>query len=124
MSPRDGGASGGYVPWLLEQLDVVPGVTARPMFGGTGLYCGGQFFGIVMDEAVHFRTDDSSRPAYEARGMTAFRPSPGQSSRTYYEVPSEVLEDPDELAEWVRAAVAASSAKKRAKKPGTKRRSS
>lgn len=76
------------------------------MFGGHGLYLGQRFFAILYRGRVYFRTDDANRAAYTARGMEPFRPNARQTLGTYYEVPADVVEDPEELARWARKAAA------------------
>jgi DNA transformation protein len=79
------------------------------MFGGVGLYSDDVFFAIITDDTVYLRVDDRNRADFVARGMGAFRPDPHrpQLSRTYFEVPAEVLEDAATFLEWGRRAVAA-----------------
>ena len=36
-------------------------LSSRPMFGGHGLYCGGVFFGFVLDDTLYLRADARSR---------------------------------------------------------------
>jgi DNA transformation protein len=91
-------------------------VTARAMFGGHGLYQHGVFFGIVYRRDLYFKTSDSSRPKYVKAGMSAFRPSAKQTSKSYYQVPAQVLESPTTLEAW--AAEAVESAKAARKLPG------
>lgn len=95
-----------YRDFILDQLAKLPGVTARPMFGGYGLYKGSLIFGILDDNRTYFRVGATTRAEFEARGMGPFSPSPKQVMRSYYEVPEEVLENPDELASWARKALA------------------
>lgn len=83
------------------------------MFGGYGLYHEGSFFGIIYGSRLYFRTDAKSRDAYIAQGMKPFRPTPKQASKTYYEVPVDVLEDRDQLARWAAEAVRCSMARSR-----------
>lgn len=115
-----------YLDYLLGQLAGLGGMTSRRMFGGLGLYSGGTFFGLVYKERLYFRTDDSTRPEYEARGSEGFQPRANvkNAQMTYYTVPAEVLEDEDELVRWARkavtAAVAKELAKTTAKKPAQK----
>jgi DNA transformation protein len=106
-----------YLDYLLGQLAGLGGVTSRRMFGGLGLYSGGLFFGLVYKERLYFRTDDSTRPEYEARGSEGFQPRANvkNAQMTYYTVPAEVLEDEDELVRWARKAVTAAVAKELAK---------
>ncbi|MBS0421824.1 MAG: TfoX/Sxy family protein [Proteobacteria bacterium] len=96
---------------MLGQLAGLGGLEARRMFGGLGLYSRGTFFGLLYKERLYFKTDDSTRPEYEARGSEAFRPRANlkKAKLTYYSVPAEVLEDEDELVRWAKKAVAAAS---------------
>ena len=101
--------------FVLDQLRDLGPVTYRAMFGGHGLYHGGVFFACLYRSQLFLKTDDQMRGKFESRGMGPFRPRPGQTLRSYYEVPAEVLEDAAELAGWARQAVNAA-----AKKPGKK----
>lgn len=77
------------------------------MFGCIGVYSGESFFAIIADDTLYFKVDDSNRPDYQARGMRPFRPYGNQSRiMSYYEVPGEVLEDPEKLRPWVEKALA------------------
>jgi len=104
-----------YLQYVLEQLGGLARVTSRRMFGGIGLYCDGVFFGLIDDDTLFFKVDDTNRPDYVARGMAPFRPfrdRPDQSM-SYFEVPADALEDRDELATWARKSVTAAAAKPR-----------
>lgn len=106
-----------YLDYLLGQLQGLGGVEARRMFGGLGLYSRGTFFGSLYKERLYFKTDDSTRPEYEARGSEGFRPRANLKNvkMTYYTVPAEVLEDESELVGWAQKAVTAALAKEVAK---------
>lgn len=99
--------SDGFRHFVLEQLRrTVPDLRARAMFGGVGVYAGDLFFALMDDDVLYFKTDDSNRSSFQARGMGPFRPS-GESGEVmqYYEVPADVLEDAEMLGEWVEASV-------------------
>jgi DNA transformation protein len=92
--------------FVLDQLGGVPQLRARAMFGGVGLYSGETFFGIIAADELFLRTDDSTRPAYEAAGSEPFKPYAGRPmTMAYWRVPVGVLEDAAELAAWAKAAV-------------------
>jgi DNA transformation protein and related proteins len=99
--------SNAYLQYVLEQLSAVPGVTSRRMFGGIGLYSDGFFFGLIDNDTLFFKVDDSNRSDYTARGMPAFQPFPDKPdlSMSYFSVPADALEDPDELAAWARKSI-------------------
>lgn len=96
-----------FATFVLEQLRVDAGepIFTRRMFSSLGLYYRETFFGIIHKGHLYLRTNEATRPAYIARGMGPFRPSPKQTLKNYYEVPADILEDPDTLAEWVQEAL-------------------
>lgn len=95
-----------FVRYVVEQLAALGEVEPRAMFGGYGVYHDGVFFAIVDGGRLFFKTDGASRAEYESRGMGPFRPTKEMTLRSYYEVPAEVLESPEELALWARRALA------------------
>ena len=80
-------------------------VVCRRMFGGVGLYQGEVFFGIIHGSRLYFKTDATTESLYRQRKMQPFRPTAKQTLRTYFEVPPEVIEDPEELVIWAERAV-------------------
>jgi DNA transformation protein len=106
---------------VVDQLSgVAPGVRARPMFGGVGIYSGDLFFALIADDILYFKVDESNRPDFEARGMEPFRPF-GDSGGTmrYYQLPEEVLEDSDLLRAWVEKALAVARQGRSRRRPPT-----
>lgn len=91
--------------YMLEQLEPLGRVRARAMFGGFGVYCDDVFFAIIYQGTVYFKTGPATRKGYEKEGMQPFSPNPGQTLKNYYQVPAEVLEDPDLLHQWAREAI-------------------
>jgi DNA transformation protein and related proteins len=101
------GVSSSFRTFVLEQLGrTTPGIRSRSMFGGVGVYAADLFFALLADDTLYFKVDDQTRPAFEHRGMMPFRPY-GEAGEVmqYYEVPADVLEDPDALRGWVDAAI-------------------
>ena len=83
------------------------------MFGGVGIYAGGVFFALIADDTLYFEVADSNRADFVSRGMGPFRPY-GEEGETmqYYEVPHDLLEDPEALRGWAERARAVAAAKK------------
>lgn len=92
---------------ILDRLSVLGEVTSRPMFGGHGLYRGDTIFGILFEGRLYLKVDERSKPCYESRGMHPFHPNERQTLRSYYEVPPDVLADPEALLSWAREAIRA-----------------
>ena len=111
------GVSDDFRDFVLEQLAPAGRVTSRAMFGGVGLYLDGLFFALIDDDALYFKADESTRQRYEAAGSKAFCPYPDHPDKPmgYWQVPAEVLEDPDELAAWARQAMGVALAKRSAR---------
>lgn len=112
--------------FVLEQLSGLGRVRAKRMFGGVGLYLDETFFGLVVGSAgdVYFKVDDGNRPAYEAAGCGPFRPFTDKAyAMSFWRVPADVLDDPDEMASWARQAVAAARRAARRKTTAAGKRS-
>lgn len=92
---------------VLARLSGLGEVTSRPLFGGHGLYRGEAIFGILSVGKIYLKVDERSRADYESRGMRPFRPNERQTIKSYYEVPPEVLAEPEALTSWAREALRA-----------------
>ncbi|MFK7876072.1 MAG: TfoX/Sxy family protein [Paracoccaceae bacterium] len=93
-------------------LDLFAGVgplTTRKMFGGLGIYADGQIFALVMStgeirlKAVGpmidiLKTEGWSQWTYE-------RKNGAMSSMPYWQIPDDILDDPDAASAWARRAV-------------------
>ncbi len=91
---------------VLELLEPLGPVTARPMFGGAGFFLDGTMFVLLTrSDVLYLRTGDETRSAFEAAGMGPFRPRSGKSFvMPYHEAPPEAMEDPDAMQEWAELA--------------------
>ena len=94
-----------FKAFVEDQLRGLRRVVYRSMFGGYGLYQHQAFFGIIFRGRLYFKTRDETRRRYQQAGMKPFQPSEKQTLKNYYEVPADVLEDPDELMAWAREAI-------------------
>jgi DNA transformation protein len=93
-------------------------IVVRRMFGGEGLYRDNVMFGIVFDERIYFKTDEDSRQAFIAEGCPPFvypMKKGAITSHNYYALPDRLYDDPDELAQWARKALAVAQAAPAAK---------
>ncbi len=106
-----------YLAYVLEQLEPLGAVSSRRMFGGIGLYCGELFFGLVDDDTLYFKANDSNAGDYLARRMPRFMPDPARPESTmgYFQVPAEIVEDGEELGRWARKSVAVALSARAAK---------
>lgn len=94
-------------------------IVVRRMFGSEGLFRDGLMFAIVYEEKLYFKTSEESRQAFIAEGVGPlffkFKNADGVLT-SYYELPDRLYDDPEELAEWARAAFAVALESPTAKK--------
>lgn len=95
-----------FLEFVKEQLAPLGALRVKRMFGGHGIYRGEAFFAIVHRGRLFFRTDPADRVHYAARGSREFMPRKDLKLGTYWEVPAEVLEDPELVLRWARKAAA------------------
>ena len=107
-----------FKEFVLDQLGALPEVRARAMFGADGLYSGENFFGILDEGRLFFKTDETNRADYTARGMGPFTyESKGKVlTMSYHEVSLEVLENAPELVAWAHRAILVAAVSKKSTK--------
>lgn len=92
-------------------------VSVRRMFGGAGIYADGLMFALVADDVIYLKADAQNAPDFEREQLPPFTYVGKNNKRavmSYRRMPDRLYDDPDELAHWARAALAAA---RRAQKP-------
>ncbi|CAN5302749.1 hypothetical protein BH10PSE9_BH10PSE9_19880 [soil metagenome] len=109
---------------LLEELFApVGGVTIKRMFGGQGIFKNGMMFGLVSDDVLYFKADEATTPAFEKEGCGpwSYRSHKGEDRvMPYWRAPERLLDEPEEFAEWARAAFAVAERRKAVARPKKK----
>jgi DNA transformation protein len=93
--------------YIVDQLRDWAPVSARRFFSGWGICRGPVILGIIIRDTIYFRTDETNRADYEARGMAPFgynRPDGKITVMAYHTVPPEILDDADDLGHWAEKA--------------------
>lgn len=101
----------GFQEYILEQLEGVPGITSRFMFGGHALYKDGFIFGMIIDGKLYFKVDEVSLNDYKKQGMQPFtyKHKSGKTvTMPYYEVSQEIIDDRHDLKNWLQKSLFAS----------------
>jgi DNA transformation protein and related proteins len=109
--------------FLLDIFASFGPVTLRRMFSGFGISVDGVNFAMALRAGLILRADELTIPRFEAEGAKPFQYSTRKKTVTvasYWHVPERLYDDPDEFAEWARAALAA--AQRAALKKGAKKR--
>ena len=108
-----------FLSYILDDaMNGIPGITARAMFGGYGLYKDGVIFGIIADDELYFKTGDSNQKDYTSAGSRPFTYEGKKGKKialSYWEVPSDVLENREEIEVWINKAVKVSLKAKKGK---------
>jgi DNA transformation protein len=116
-----------YVEYTLELLEPLGPVRARAMFGGWGLYQGGRMFGLIAEDRLYLKTDDTTRAAFEAAGGEPFIYDSGKGGKpvtmSYWTPPPDAADDAHALLPWARRAVEAALRAAAKKKPAAKKKS-
>ncbi|THK38478.1 TfoX family protein [Ensifer sp. MPMI2T] len=92
-----------------EMFETLGPVTIRRMFGGKGIYFEGVIFALEVDGEILLKGDAESAPEYEEAGCRqwAYDGKGKLVKMPYWSIPDPALDDPDEMARWVRIAYAA-----------------
>jgi DNA transformation protein and related proteins len=103
-------ASHSFAEFLREQLAPLGRVTMRRMFGKTGVFCDRVMFGMVTDDTLYFRVDDGNRAVFkeaESFPPLSYEKKGRSIDLAFWRAPERLLDEPDELVMWARAALAA-----------------
>jgi DNA transformation protein len=103
-------ASDSFAEFLREQFTPMGRVTMRRMFGKTGVFCNGLMFGMVASDTLYVRVDDHNKTIFEESESVPplnYEKSGRTVDLSFWRVPERLLDEPDELVVWARAALAA-----------------
>jgi DNA transformation protein len=103
-------ASDSFAEFLREQLAPLGHVSMRRMFGKTGVFCNGLMFGMVTNDTLYFRVDDLNREVFKEAGSVpplSYEKQGRAIDLSFWRAPERLLDEPDELVTWARAALAA-----------------
>ncbi len=92
-----------FLEYVIDQFSEWEGVRPKRMFGGAGLFRDSIMFGLVSDNVVYLKVDESNRNKFIEAGSSPLKPFPSRPTiLSYYEVPPDILETPEKLIEWAR----------------------
>jgi DNA transformation protein len=96
---------------IAEMFSAFGPVVVKSMFGGAGIYADGVFFALVDDGVIYLKADDDTRPRFEAEGCAQFvyEGKTREVAMSYWRMPERLYDDPEELAQWAKAALDAAN---------------
>ncbi|MBU4530370.1 MAG: TfoX/Sxy family protein [Hoeflea sp.] len=93
---------------IREMFDSLGEVTIKRMFGGKGIYHQGKILALEVDGEILLKADAESAPAFREAGARQWvyegKARAGPVAMPYWSIPETALDEPDELAYWVRLA--------------------
>jgi len=104
-------SSSSYHDYIMTDiLGSFSGLSSRAMFGGYGIYQDDIFFALIADDQLYFKVDAKTLPHYQELGSEQFIHMP------YWLVPEQILNNRQELGEWIEQAVRVARATKKPKR--------
>jgi DNA transformation protein and related proteins len=106
--------------FLIDLFSGFGPVTIRRMFSGFGISADGINFAMSLRGGLYLRADHQSIPRFEAEGAKPFQYQTAAKRVTvasYWQLPERLYDDPEELAHWARAALAAAQRAAMRKRP-------
>lgn len=103
-------ASASFAEFLREQLAPLGHISMRRMFGKTGVFCEGVMLGMVTEDTLYVRVDDHNRATFkeaESSPPLNYAKKGSLIDLAFWRVPERLIDEPDELVAWARAALAA-----------------
>ena len=97
-----------YTEYVLELLESIGSVQTGQFFGGVGISNGSGQFAMIMRNSLYFAVDEDTRKKYEQAGMQSFSYMTKKGRvqvRKYFELPEDVLTDPEQLRLWANEAM-------------------
>src|SRR5512144_993058 len=82
-------------------------VTIKRMFSGFGISADGTNFALALRSGLYLRADDQTIARFEVEGSKPFQYQTRSKTVTvnsYWELPARLFDDPEDLADWARAA--------------------
>ena len=93
-------ASPEYLNFVLEKLSPIGDIKSRAMFGGYGIFHEGLMFALISEDVLYFKVNKTNRAIYESAQSKPF-----PQGISYWEVPTDVLEENTKLHEWANISI-------------------
>ena len=84
-------------------------IVVKRMFGGGGIYADETMFALIIDGVIYLKADEQTVAAFEWEGLAPFTYGAMNKrvAMSYWRMPDRLYDDPEELAQWSRDALAA-----------------
>ncbi len=95
-----------YLLYVLDLLEPHGPITAKSLFGGYGIYYGPTIMGVIVQDQLYFKMDDTTRSDFEAHDAQPFiyKGKTKTVAMPYMQLPESILENRELLPEWIEKA--------------------
>ncbi len=98
--------SNDFLEYVLDQLSDWGNVHVKRMFGGAALYQDELAFGMIADDIVYLKVDDTNRNKYIQEGSLQLKPFKNNATvLSFYNVPPDIFEDSNQFIIWAKEAL-------------------
>ena len=101
-----------YKAFVREVFEPLGAVDIKHMFGGAGVYYRDVMFALISNETLYLKVDALNQEMFEAAGAERFhfKPQSGKNAgraiaMSFWELPEELLDEPDALVGWLHASI-------------------
>ena len=94
------------IGFLKETFEEFALIDVRKMFGGYGIYHDGIMFGLVENNILYLKADETTQKHFESRGLSQFQYNRAGKvvKMSYFMAPEEIYDDREKAALWARRA--------------------
>ena len=89
-----------YLNFVMDKLSPIGDIKSRAMFGGYGIFHKGLMFALISEDTLYFKVSESNRDIYIKAHSQPF-----PHGISYWEVPTDVLEEDDMLHKWANISI-------------------
>jgi len=107
-----------YVEYLKEVFSEFGPIQPRRMFGGYGIFHKGLMLGLVAEDTLYLKADETISPYFIDRELEQFSyKKQGKSFKmSYFMAPDDLFDDPEEAKIWAERSYASAVRSKKPKK--------
>lgn len=107
MNTQEKALKNQYLTYIIDTLQPHGPITAKAMFGGHGIYSGKLIIGLIVENQLYFKADESTRPDFEKHDSEQLIFTDKNNKKfimPYMTLPESILENREELPLWIEKA--------------------
>lgn len=95
-----------FADYLKDAFSSFGPISCRKMFGGHGVYHDGIMFGLIADNILYLKADNSFAEEFRMRGLPQFQYPKGNKivKMSYFQAPDEIFDSMQDAEWWAKRA--------------------